>query len=101
MTALEKARELLKQKHHRQHPIILGEGESHQITGDIRKESALTNLGFKKKKLRNLGADGSDPMMANAKTNHMDEPHPDYNEEFINAITNAADGSLNKVTGSA
>ena len=101
MTVLEKVREPLKQKHHQQHPITLGEGESHAVFADVRKEGALTNLGFKKKKLRNLGADGSDPMMANAKTNHMEETHPDYNEEFINAITNAADGSLNKVTGNA
>jgi hypothetical protein len=54
-----------------------------------------------KKKLNkfiNLGADGSHPLMANAKTSQMDEPHPDYNKDFINNVMNAADGTLNKVS---
>ena len=58
----------------------------------------LVALGFKRKKKIDVGADGSHPIMANAKTSHMDEPHPDLDKEFINGISNALDGSLNKVT---
>ena len=57
-----------------------------------------TRLGFKRKTKLDVGADGSHPIMANAKTSQMDEPHPDYNKEFINSMQLEEDKNLNKVS---
>ena len=64
------------------------------IKGSIPKTAAL----FLKNKYPDLGADGSHPIMANAKTSKRDEPHADLEKDFTNGIANAMDGSLNKVS---